>query len=308
MSKKEILSLIAENPSMLVTIRALRDGPLKETTLKKFLTVKLKGKKLSISQLMNNLEEKKIIGSFLHLDDNSKYLILVKDIYSLRIPPKSVLNLLNKSSIPKDIIKLYKKQLDAFFKLYSNSKNLGDDSIPLRIFSNADYLSIVNILKENIISLKDTVNTFAGITQNYQKALNELEKMDVISIIKESVKPQRGWMFLKTDFELNAFFPEYLIKNISEKLKKSLIDKNLALKALYSLKYFYLKNEDPEKFEKITQEIKDLEEKISKDASLTPETKAKIIKKIVKLYDEIGEIENKRKWENLFEKLTLDEK
>ncbi len=305
MSKKEILSFIAENPSIIIPIRALRDGPLKEATLNKFLTVKLKGKKLSLPQLIKNLEDKKIICSFFHQDDKSKYFLLLKDVYSLRIPPKSVLNLLDDSSIPKDIRKIYRKQLDSFFKSYAKSKNLGDDSIPLKIFSNANYLAIVNALKEKIIPLDELQNNFKGITQNLKEILKEMEKMEIITIIKESAKLQRGWMFLKTDFELNVFFPEYLIKKISEKLKKALIGKNLALKALYSLKYFYLKNEDPEKFEKITQKIKDLEEQISNATSLTPGDKAKIIKKIVKLCDEIGEIEKKHNWERIFEKLIL---
>lgn len=301
MSKEDIISYIAQNPALIIPIRALRDGPTKEETLKKFLSVKFKGKKISGPNLITALEDKKIIGSFVHKDDKIKYLLLMKDLYSIRVPPKSVLNLLDETPIPKEIKKIYKKQLNTFFKSYTKKKDLGDDLLPFKIFANVDLLSIVNILKKKIVPFENIETEITNVAENAEVLLKKLEEMEVVTIIKESAKLKKGWVFLKTDFEIRSFFPEYLIKNISIKLKDGLIDKSLALKSLHSLKNFYIINEDPEKFMSIKQEIKDLEESFESEESLVEDIKVKKIKKIIGLYDSIGDIDNLMKWQNKLE-------
>ena len=104
-------------------------------------------------------------------------------------------------------------------------------------------------------------------------------------------------VFLKSDLEFRLFFPEYLIKNISEDLRDKKINKEIALRALYSLKNNYLINEKPETYEELNKRIQNKVEivKSLKKKGDLPIVKAK---ELIKLFKQIGDYDSRIFWRN----------
>ena len=89
MSEPDLTPIISEKATYNI-IRILRDGPLKEETVSKYLATTSKLNKKSITKTLKALEKSKFIKMF--QIKNETYYLLIKDFYLIRIPPKQVLD------------------------------------------------------------------------------------------------------------------------------------------------------------------------------------------------------------------------
>ena len=292
MSEHDLTSVISEKATYNV-IRILRDGPLKEQTISKYLITTSKLNKKHISKILKTLEKTKFITMF--QIKNETYYLLIKDFYLIRIPPKQVLDFVQKKSdISRSIRERYLTSIRQFFASYvkSSSKLITDfEANLIEVINNPEITNILNLLRKKPVDLK----SFKKKCSDYELIKNLLTKFDIIEIISEREKTG-SWVFLKTDLNLNIFFPEYLIKSITENLNNKKINKILALKALYMLKKSYLENEKPEMYEELNNKIHNKLEimKALENKGEKPVEKATELKK---LYKQIGDFDNRQLWQ-----------
>jgi len=292
LSETDIKEILSEK-NIYNIIRILRDGPLKEQTIDTYLTKTAKLKKKEINKLLKTLEKNNFITQF--SIKGEIYALLIKDFYLIRIPPKEVLEAVQKKSeIPRSLRERYLTTVRQFFSTYVKSSNklITDfEANLIEIVNNPEINKILYLLRKKPVDLK----TFKKKCSDFELIKDILTKFDIIEILSERESPGE-WVFLKTDLSLNLFFPEYLIKSITENLNNKKIDKLLALKSLYKLKESYLINEKPEMYDILTNRIKDKLElvKALEKKDEKPIDKANELKK---LYKQIGDFENRRLWQ-----------
>jgi hypothetical protein len=274
-------------------IRLLRDGPMKHEEILNFLTSSSsKMNKKAALKLIKELEKNKLIVCFEFKPD--VYILLVKDFYLIRVPSKPTINYIQKKSgIPAFIRERYLALVKQYFSSYvkSNSKIITDFELNLiNIVLNPGLNEIIKNLGKKPVK----VDTFQKKNPHFvEKIKNAFLKYDIIEILpyKES-SPDKSWIFLKTDLNFNFFFPEYLIKNITEDLRAKKINKVLALKSLYTLKSNYLQVEKASLYQTLKARIENKEE-IVKAAEKKGEEPLQRYNELKKLYKEIGDFDNR---------------
>ena len=292
MSEIDVKQIIAK-PESYNVIRILRDGPLQEATIIKYLETAPKLSKKNITKTIKELEKHNLITSFSIKQDI--YYILIKDFYVIRIPPKELLEQIQKrSSIPKGVKERFLMAVKRYFSGYvaSNRKLISDFEADLiAILVNTELSNLINELKKKPMDLK----SFQKKCSDYGMVKDILGKFEIIDIIGETERSKDVWVFLKTDLHLRFFFPEYLIKTVTEKLRDKKLNKILALKSLYALKRSYLISEKPKMFETLNERI---ENKL--ELALIAEKKGEkplfLAKELKKLYKDVGDYDNRMIW------------
>lgn len=292
MSENNLKQIYAD-PTFYNIVRILREGPLLEGTVIKYLLTALKqNDKPAALKIIEKLEKEKIIISFQHNEE--KYYLLVKDFLIIRVPPKETIEYVQKKKdLPAIVREKFLMIVKKYFKTYISSKEANSEieSNLVSILVNPIFFNIINLLKKKPVTLEE----FQKTCLDFQKAKEILLQYDIIEIISEGNEKKSNWVVLKSNLHFQFFFPEYLIKKITEKLNEKKIDKEMAIKTLYMLKYKYLEFEKPKQFKEITNKIKNKLEIITSlvKKGENPKNKAKELKE---LYVLIGDYENIELW------------
>ena len=155
MSETDVKQIIAK-PDSYNVIRILRDGPLKEETIIKYLQTAPKLSKKNMVKTIKELEKHKLITSFSVKQDI--YYLLIRDFYVIRIPPKELLEHIQKrSSIPKVVKERYIMAVKRYFSGYvsSNRKLISDFEADLiAILINTELSNLINDLKKKTNGFK----------------------------------------------------------------------------------------------------------------------------------------------------------
>jgi len=298
MNETEInIKQIISHPNSYNVVRILREGPLKEETIIKYLQTAPKLNRKNSMKTLKELEKYNLIANF-----NVKqelYYLLIKDFYVIRIPPKELLdNLQKRSSIPKAVKERFLSNIKRFFSSYvsSNRKLIADFETDLiAILINTELTNLISELRKKPMELK----VFQKKCSDFEIIRKLFARLDIIDIIDEDERSKDSWVFLKTDLQLKFFFPEYLIKSITEKLNNKKLEKIVALKALYSLKRSYLKIEKPKIFEELNARIQNKLE-LALSLEKKGDNPKNLAKELKKLYKEVGDYDNRRIWEKKF--------
>jgi len=272
-------------------IKILREGPIKTQTIVKYLERISKIKEKDTLKQLKELENHNIITSF-QLKDNSRYYLLIKDFFIIRVPPKELLKHIQKNKeLSKSLKEKYLSGIKRYFSQYlSSSKKLKSD-VELNLIEliiNPSINELIDFLNKKPIKLKSVRKKFPY----FDDISDLLKKNDIIEIFSEG---GISWALLNSQFTFDVFFPEYLIKNITERLRDKKIEKSLALKSLYNLKNAYLRLEKPEDFEELTQRINNKLE-IIKTEEKKGDLNVEKVKELIKLYKAIGDYDNTKLW------------
>lgn len=299
MSENNLKELLA-NQTFYNIVRVLRKGPLLEATIVKYLSTAFKqNNRISALKITEKLEKDKIISSFKFKED--KYYVLIKDFYIIRVPPKETIDYVQKKSdIPTSLREKYLMIVKRFFKNYvisSEEAKSDAELLLIEIIINLELLGLINFLNKKPIPLEE----FQKKCSDIEKVKDILLKHNIIEILSESDEKKGNWVFLKSNLQFQFFFPEYLIKTITEQLNDKKFNKEIAIKSLYTLKTKYLEYEKPEQFKEINKRIKNKLEIITslEKKGEKPIEKAKELKKLYKLVGDYDHIELWRK--KLFE-------
>lgn len=240
MSEDNLFKIISNRLSYDV-VDLLRNGPFSESDIIANITKHEEVKQKKILKTLEALKDQDVVLSFKM--KGKEYYLLIKDFYIIRIPPKNVIEHVKKTSkISKGAKKHYIDNLQNFFANYVASTRKLKADLEKNIMDlviNPAVLSIINLLRSKPLKLSSI--------QKKRSYFNEIQELliknDVIDFILDS---SDTWVVLKTDFNYESFFPEYLIKQITIRLKQNRMNKALALHSLYALKRRFLMEEKPE--------------------------------------------------------------
>ncbi len=293
MNEKEFKK-IAANPSYYALIAALRDGPLLEDQLLTLLKTQLKLDQGSQLTVLSELESKKVIGKF--KDKDKTYYILITDFFLARVPPKNTLDFLQqRKDFSKEIKNEFLNSAKAFFSKYVSSPsnvNPENEKLLLKTLLDEELVYAITILKDKPLTLEE----FKKKVTSTDKVLKELINSNFVEVHSERQTPQKSWVLLKSDLNFQSFFPEYLTNTIAENIAQKKIDKTIAIKALYALKYFYLINYKPDLLEVLTDRIK-AKLSVVKDLEKLGQKPVDHAKELKKLYKNVGDYDNRKYWE-----------
>ncbi len=281
------------NIEMYNVIKVLREGPLNERTIIKILHPSYKMNKKKLQKILTMFKDIKLINNF-ELNNEDHY-HLIKDFYLIRVPPKQLIEYVQKKrNIPLSLRERILTSIKQYFSSYvqSRSKLIADfENNLIEIIRFPNLMKIIDFIKKKPAEMKNLLNKYS-IFKDIKKILM---KFDIIDVYVEKSEEKNSWVFLKTDLQFDFFFPEYLIKKVTEDLHNKKIKKDLALRTLYSLKNCFLMNEKPEIFEELNNKIG---KKIDLVTSLETEGEIPINEAIElkELYKEIGDFENKTIW------------
>ncbi len=294
MDDKEFKKIVSK-PSYYAVIVALRDGPLIEDQLINELTAQLKLDQKAKEAVLSELVNDKVIGKF--KDKEKQYYILIKDFFVARIPPKNTLDFLQqKKDFSKEIKNEFFNSAKAFFSKYiSSPSNLKpeNEKFLLKTLLKEEMIYAITILRDKPLSIEE----FKKRAPNAQIVLKELINSDFVEVHSERQAPQKSWVILKSDLNFQSFFPEYLTNTIAENLARKKIDKTIALKALYALKYHYLINYKPDLFDVLTDRI-NAKLNVVKDLEKSGQRPVDHAKELKKLYKNVGDYDNRKYWEH----------
>ncbi|MHA1149276.1 MAG: hypothetical protein ACTSR8_13655 [Promethearchaeota archaeon] len=300
-SVADIERLIA-NPYPYNIIRLLREGPIKVNSLKEILFSKFKldnEKEFEngIKELLNYKFITEVILNF-----NELYLLLIRDFYVIRVPAKKVIEYIQRAkNFPKALIKSFLTEVQKYFSHYMKSKEMFNPQFEQKLVSlilDPEIEEVLRVLRVKPVLLKILLKKFP----QFKKHIDELVKLNIIKSYSDPSNKRDLWIILKSDLNFELFYPEYMIKQINEKLAKEEISKELSLKALSRLKMSYLETEDPDRFKLLKQKIDAKLEEVN--TSREPEIKSKEkIKALIKLYEQIGDYDNKNFWKEKLSKL-----
>lgn len=289
-TSENLRDLLSEEINYFI-VRVLRNSPLSEDAVIKYLKNALQEEVEEIKNHLEILEEAKILRSFSHGD--KYYYLLVKDFYLIRRPPEELLEYLRrKRKVPEDVKEKYSVILKQYFESYVSSlKKLKQDMEAglIEVFINEYLQNVIEKLKKKPYTYRKVKKKIS----NWALVEKILLKQNLIEILPSSLSSDR-WVLLKTDIESQIFFPNYLIKNVQESLREEKMEKQLALKALYKLKNEYLKQEKPQQYEQLKHkaEAKAREIKRVLKQGKTPIKKAN---ELAKIYKALGEYEKRKK-------------
>lgn len=241
------------NKVNLTSIIKLRSGPFRISTFKKLIGAIFSNQIINFEELINNLKENGFIEIINAVESNNKecsesnqYLLLIKDIISLRKPSSVIQNKLIELNIPNEAIISYTTALKSFFKNYTKKGIAGDDPDVIQLFKDHSAINVINYLKENIISLKSppTELLFLDSTHYTQAQFNDiihkLAEQNFVFLSEDPYNRENKLVILLTDVDLHELYPEYIINGVIQQLNNKTLDKSTAILCLNVLKNKYL--------------------------------------------------------------------
>lgn len=237
----------------LMSIIKLRNGPLKISTFKKLMTGIFPNQTINFEDLLKNLKEKGFIeivkasqSNNEEINESNQYLLLIKDIISLRKPSSSVQNKLTELIIPNDALIKYNNALKSFFKKYAKKGIAGDDPDVIQLFKDHSAIAAINYLRDHIIPLKSPpvellyLDSTHSTQEQFLELLQKLIDQNFVFLCENPDNLEGPWVILLTDVDLHELFPEYIINGVIQQLNNKSLDKSTAILCLNILKNKYL--------------------------------------------------------------------
>ncbi|MHA1148748.1 MAG: hypothetical protein ACTSR8_10970 [Promethearchaeota archaeon] len=235
-SEDQIISFFLRNRTNNFILEVLREGPITINQLERYLVRELKKKIDDINRYLKPFIENKIIKKY-EVKSGARtftYLLLLKDLDIMRVPPLSTLYSI-KEGIDPEFKKLYLSAINKFFNNYYPSE--ADKKIILNIISNPSTFEIIRLLREEFIEYNEIYAKLGFEMKNTAKNLNKLTDTEIVYTVK--IESGQVWLFLLSDIYASMIFPSYLIDVIYGSWERGEIDEEIALYHLNALREDY---------------------------------------------------------------------
>ncbi|MHA1776831.1 MAG: hypothetical protein DRO88_06675 [Promethearchaeia archaeon] len=216
MSKKEIFNVI----------KKLSKGPISNEDLQKWFEVVFPN--YSFEKIIEELQEQKFV--FVNSIGQDSYVLLVKDVSIMRVPPNCVIDLEEEDSPEmSDLTEIYINEVRDFFETYSPSSM---DSLELfTIFADSKKYNIITQLRQGPLAKDKILSLYSE--DSSKELLENLEFLKQKNIIQDFSYAGEHLYLLKTDIVLTASFPEYL-KGLLPKETKGYIARAYSYRSITS--------------------------------------------------------------------------
>ncbi|MHA1683850.1 MAG: hypothetical protein ACTSUE_23120 [Promethearchaeota archaeon] len=259
-SEEEIVANLMINDALLKTIKYLSKRPVLFGDLKQWF--RSQDFLRDFDRIISTLEEHKFI--FINNIGPETYILLVKDIRIVRVPPDCLVELIEKRDERQPLIDYYITVVQEFFDDYNPKKD--DASKLFKIMSQPKHYNLISELRNGPI-IKSRITKILRHGPFIATRLNVLDELKAENIIDELEFLGSVYVFLKTDIIINDQFPEYIQKALPADEKRRNRESHLALKRasddLYDL--FSSNGEIP------NFEVDDIENPLQRDDDISTE-------------------------------------
>ncbi len=229
MSETEAFVSIYTDPLRLKLLMILTEGPLTEEELFEKLEKEKDFQLQKFNLLILPFRKTGLISTSYLYETFYECYFLIKDFLALRIPSKINIDTMSNDVKFKPYAQSYLKKVDEIFNEYRKNilldkeKQLKEINDSLEIIINNEFEKILRILRVNPQSRKQLL---ASVDMKY---INELIKKNMVFEFKIDGDYYYSLLY---DVKIRKFTPKYLLKAISDKLKKKEISSEMAKKHL----------------------------------------------------------------------------
>ncbi|MFX0100928.1 MAG: hypothetical protein ACFFCS_15235 [Candidatus Hodarchaeota archaeon] len=211
-TEEEVIANLMTNNALLNTIKKLSKYPVKLDKLKKWF--KEQQFMRDFDNILKLLEEHKFV--FINNIGHETYVLLVKDIHIMRVPPSCVMELFDKKDVLQPLVEYYIAVVGEFFDNY----NTDQDNKPrlYSILSGPKHYNLITELRKGPI-VKSKINSILRQGPVVASRINVLEELKNEDIIDEFPFLDNVYLILKTDINIQTRFPEYIQKALPEQDK-----------------------------------------------------------------------------------------
>jgi hypothetical protein len=154
----------------------------------------------------------------------SEIIVLIHDIYMLRVPPVEIFKNPVDRGLPTQFVKEYKEVIKNFFKDYRISKE--DNLKVIGILINPEVYETFRLLRTSIATRQDLEKLRTKGVKDIYGVLKLLWDNNLVKVFRD--ENNNEYYALLSDFYMDLIFPKYLLQVI----KKAYDQKSIANKAL----------------------------------------------------------------------------
>ncbi len=210
-TEEEKWASIMARPEIFKVIQKLSKGPLSMEDLKKWFNSLYP--QYELSKILANLEEQKFV--FVNTIGQETFVLLVKEVNIMRIPPDYIIDLEEYSPELSDLTEIYINEIQDFFEVYNPTPM--DSLILFSLFANPKIYNVISQLREGPLPKEKILSMVAQ--ESLNDLLKNMELLEQYNIIQNFFYRDVNLYFLKTNVVLTANFPEYLKRLLPKKSK-----------------------------------------------------------------------------------------
>ena len=208
-TEEERIASLLRDQEIFYTLEKLSNGPITYEDLQRWFAEKFK---LSLfEQIIKTLLDEQFI--FINEIGHERYVLLVKEVEAIRMPPKSVIEYFDE--IP-ELIDVVIQKVTQFFDLYAANE---EDSFKLfQLISDPKIYNVLSKLRGGRPMLKDSLPKVVSerTLTSLLDVLNTLKNHEVIDDFKFEGET---YVILKTNVQITTSFPKYLRKLLPKESK-----------------------------------------------------------------------------------------
>jgi len=163
-----------------------------------------------IEAILNEFIKRDIIKVISVKGMPSELIFLTKDVFMLRVPPINVLENLSSYGLPAQFRKIYRTEVQDYFRKYIPSEE--DNLRVIDILIDPDVYEVLHLLRTTI----GTMNSFEKLKRkgvgDIYSVLKKLWDAQMIRVFKDENKTE--YFVLTSDFYIDLIFPKYLLNAI----------------------------------------------------------------------------------------------
>lgn len=210
-TEEEKWASVMSKPEVFNVIKKLSKGPIALEDLENWFESEFSN--FDIKNILDELEQEKFL--FINSIGQETYVLLVKEVSIMRVPPDCIIDLEEDSPELADLTELYINEVRDFFEMYGPNPL---DSLDLfKMFADPKIYNIISQLREGPLPKDKILSLYS---ENSSKIL--ITNLDILknkNIIQDFSYAGEHLFLLKTDVILTASFPEYLKRLLPKESK-----------------------------------------------------------------------------------------
>lgn len=210
-TEEEKWASIMAKPEIFRVIKKLSRGPLSMDDLKKWFRSMFPD--FDLLNILEKLEEEKFV--FVNTIGQETFVLLVKEVNIMRIPPGCVIDLEEDPTEMADLNEIYINEVRDFFESYSPTPM--DSLVLFKLFANPKIYNVISQLREGPLPKEKILSMVSEESMN--ELMSSLKLLEQYNIIQPFFYGKVYLYLLKTDVVLTANFPEYLKRLLPKKSK-----------------------------------------------------------------------------------------
>jgi predicted transcriptional regulator len=247
MTDEQKLALFLSDPNRFAVLdRLVIDGSVTKTELAEYVKKKT-GRSLEIDVSLAQLVKFGLVQTEWVEGLSSESVFLMRDVFPMRMPPKTIVEKAKKGLVPKEVAARYLSEVQDFFRDYADrlagSLEWLNQEAPLVLWAVQDRNvgNIVQVLHNDALKVDELQGQIKASEKAFNKSLSELVNAEFVTLIKDD----RGteYALLKSEPRIISTYPDYTVNTVVDLYNKGLMPPPQVTRYLTVLEENYPKGE-----------------------------------------------------------------